>query len=260
MLRHVKAIALEHVGRSGEAADLEKAPKAPVHGALAHFLAGLTLIPESQPSSRGPGSDDREAYHHFMMAALTAPDARKLYHLALAQAACRLRDPEAAELACASMWILWPDSSIVAFRAAEGLLETGPGTGIAAARAAHALGSAPAGSSAPNDEWLASQEERALTAMRKLVDRGTTEKTADPWYRVQRALDRLGEGWQEDLSLGRREAVIRKWLQTLNAPPFTGIRAPADCPGLPDEDHDNWRRAWAAIDALAGRKSAPESR
>jgi hypothetical protein len=231
-----------------------------VHGALAHFLAGLTLIPDGTPSSHSPGSDDREAHHHFTMAALSAPDARKLYHLALAQAARRLRDPEAAELACASMWILWPDSSIVAFRAADGLLEIGPGTGIAAARAAHALGTAPAGSTAPNDEWLASQEERALISMRKLVERGVKEKEADPWYRVQRALDRLGRGWQDDLSRGRREAVIRKWLAALDAPPFTGIRAPADCPGLPDQDHDNWRRAWAAIDALARSASAAESR
>jgi len=231
-----------------------------VHGALAHFLAGLTLIPDDKPSSHSPGSDDREAYHHFIMAALTAPDARKLYHLALAQAARRLGDPEAADLACGSMRILWPDSIIVAFRSAESLLETSPGAGIAAARAAHAPGSGPAGSSAPNDEWLASQEERALRAMRKFVDRGAKEKDADAWYRVMGALDRLGSGWQEDLSLGRREAVIRKWLQALEAPPFTGIRAPADCPGLPNEDHDHWRRAWEAIDALAGRMSAPESR
>jgi serine/threonine protein kinase len=260
VLRHMKAVALEHVGRWGEAADLENAPKAPVHGALAHFLAGLTLMPDGQPPSHGPGSDYREAYHHFMMAALTAPDARKLYHLALAQAATHVDDPEAANVACGSMRILWPGSALVSLRAAEGLLERSPGTAIAAARAAHALGAAPANSPVPNEEWLASQEERALTAMRKLVDRAAKEKDADPWQRLISAIDNVGQGWQEDLSRGRREAVIRRWLAALSSPPFTGIRSPGDCPGLPREDHDRWRRAWAAIDTLARRTSAPDSR
>jgi serine/threonine protein kinase len=260
VLRHMKAVALERMGRSGEAADLEKAPKAPVRGALAHFLAGMTLISDGQPPSHAPGSDGRQAYDHFMMAALTAPDARKLYHLALAQASGHVDDPEAANVACESMRILWPDSALVNLRAVDGLIETSPGRALAAARAAHALGAPAAGSSSPNDEWLASQEERALTAMRKLVDRAANGKNADPWQRLLSAIDNLGQGWREDLARGRREAVIRKRLAALNSPPFTGIRSPGDCDGLPGEDHDAWRRAWAAIDDLAASGSSPDSR
>jgi hypothetical protein len=197
-----------------------------------------------------------------MSAALTAPEARKIYQLRLAHAAGRLDDDEAVELACRTMLSLWPDSALVNFRAAESLVEITltPGTAIIAARRAHALGSAPAGSSAPDEAWLASQEERALDALRKLMDRAVKERHADSWSRVAYALDAFTAGWQEDLSRGRREAVIRKWLQALDAPPFTGIRAPGDCPGLPDGEHERWRRAWAAVDALAGRARAPDSR
>jgi hypothetical protein len=49
--------------------------------------------------------------------------------------------------------------------------------------------------------------------------------------------------------------VIDKWLKMLAGSPFSELRAPGDCPGLPAEEHDRWRRVWADVDALSTRSS-----
>ena len=260
VLRYMKTVALKETGRQGEAADLEKSAKGRVSGALAHFLVGLTLMDEGRRLGHGPGPAYRAAYGHFMTAALTAPHARKIYHLRIAQAAARLDDVEAVESAAKSMAALWPESTLINFRAAESIVDSGPGSAIAMARKAHGLGSAPGGLATPNDEWLGIQEERALAAMRKLLDRADTERHIDSWRRVLGALDNLASGWKEDLDGGRRHAAIGNRLNVLTAAPFVHVRSPGDCRGLPLEEHDRWRRAWAAIDALAQRMKEPASK
>lgn len=252
VLRRTKADALRSLGREGEASDLEKTARGPVRGPLGHFLFGLTLTGSPSEGS-GPEPDFRAAYGHFKLAALTTPDARRIYHLRLVNAATRFEDQESIEHASKPALALWPESMLVNFRAAECLAHGAPGSALEAARKAHVLATSAGNSPGPDAEWLGRQEERALESIRKLHDRGRKEQIADPWLRVLRALDAMVRGWEEDLSRGRRAPVIGKWLRELGGSPFSGMRDPGECPGLPEGDHERWRRAWAGLDALARR-------
>ena len=193
-----------------------------------------------------------------MMAALTAPDARKLYHLALAQAAAVSAIPRPPNLPahpCGSSGRIRASSPSERRR-----VFSRPAPGAASPRPARLSARFGAGGLVGSERRLARESgrarpERDAEARRSWGD----EKPPTPGSACMGALDRLGQGWQEDLSLGRREAVIRKWLAALNAPPFTGIRSPATARAFPARITTTGV-ARGRIDALAGRKSAPDSR
>jgi serine/threonine protein kinase len=256
VLRYMKCVALKRTGREGEAADLERKTKRPVSGSLDHFLVGLTLLDGDAAGLDAAEPDFRGAYGHLMTAALTAPEARRHVHLALAYAADHLDDAEEIRVVNNSMAALWPDSIVVNLRACDSLLEKDAANALMAARRAYTLALPQGASAAPNAEWLAGREECVLNGARKLLEQPGIETNTDLWLRIQRRLETLISGWKEDLSCGRRATFIKTGLETLGVAPFAAIRNPADCPGLPTEEHDRWRRLWADVEATAMRANA----